>query len=118
MSQSVLVQVAQQYARLYGDVHVFFVIAQDLIHAHGAQHYALLYRGAAAGKAGTGTTDRDRDMVLIAQLHNGCNFFCAGYIDGNFGHADAVDGHGVMSVVRIDIFSYSDFFTGNFLQLS
>ena len=108
MVQSILAQGVQQHAGLYPYVHVLFVIAQDLVHFHGAQYQPPLYGSGSAGKARTGAPYGHRDVVGIAHLHDGGYFFRASYIDGCLRHSNAVDGHFIVGIVHIDIFASQD----------
>lgn len=116
MVQSVLGQGIQQHTGLYPHIHVLFVIAQDLFHPGGAQHQAPLDRSGASGQTGAGAPDGNRDVMLVAQLHDGSDFFRTFHINGGFRHADAVNGHVIMGIVRVDVFPGNHALSGNLPQ--
>jgi hypothetical protein len=53
----------------------------------------------AAAKAGTCAAGGNGDLVLVAVLHDGCNFFGALYFKDYLGVVDAIDGHFITGIV-------------------
>ena len=99
--QGVLGQIVEQYAGLHGDSEVVGVIGEDLLHLHGADDHAAGDGGAGAGQSGARTAAGDRDVVLVADLHDGGDLLRAHGVNGHVGHPGAIDGHLVAGVVLI-----------------
>ena len=57
----------------------------------------------AAYQARAGAPGRHRDVVLIAELHDGCNLFRGVGLHHSLGRGLSVDGHLVVRVVLVDV---------------
>ena len=51
------------------------------------------------------TANRNGNLVLVAQLHDGSNLFGAAGEANGLGHLSAVDGHFVVRVILADVFA-------------
>ena len=105
MLKRICCQIAQANARLNANEQVVHVVLEDFIHVHSAQYDATLQRGAAANQASARTTNRDGNLVLVAQLHDGSNLFSVAGEANGLGHLGAVNGHFVVRVIFADVFA-------------
>ena len=119
MLKSVCSQIAQANAGLNANEQVVHVVLEDFIHVHGAQYDAAPQRGTTANQASARTANRNGNLVLVAQPHDGSNLFgVAGEANG-LGHLSAVDGHFVVRVILADVFAnVAIFLADNSLELA
>ena len=96
-------QIAESDTDLGMYAEVLHIVAEDLVHAGSADDNAADKGNGAADESGTGTTRGDGDAVLVAELHDSCNFLGAFDLAYSLGESLAVNGHFIVAIVFRDI---------------